>query len=88
MFHPMVHFGNPGETLHKAVDELNGMMEAAHSGQPEGYRYSRHATSRLYSWISPPKRSRLRTPPPLTELDGVRGEGGASRSPQCGRSPL
>jgi hypothetical protein len=54
----------------------------------EGHRYWRHATSRWYSWIMPPSRSRLRTAPLLTELDDVGGEGRASRSPRCGRSAL
>ena len=55
---------------------------------PEGYRYWRHATSRWYSWIIPPSRSRLRTVPVVSEFDEVGGEGRASLSPRCGLSAL
>lgn len=55
----------------------------ADNPKPEGYRYWRLATSRWYSWIMPPSRSRLRTAPLLTELDDVGGEGRVSRSPRC-----
>src|SRR5918996_658114 len=54
----------------------------------EGYRYSRHAASRWYSWITPPSRSRLRTAPVVSEPEEVGGEGGVSRRPRCGRSAL
>jgi hypothetical protein len=59
---------------------------------PEGHgnlRLGPHAAS-SYSWMSPPRMSRLRTPPGL--LAGAGGSNGASgarrSSPRCGRLAL